>query len=107
MGRPAFPVTRSSVRKRSVGIGGRKTSVSLEDAFWKALGEIGAAQGATRIALITRIDAGRHGINLSSAIRLFVLEFYRERAWNHTPSATAAPSIAPTTGAQAGNLDES
>jgi predicted DNA-binding ribbon-helix-helix protein len=73
MGPPPFPVRSSAVRKRSVVIRGRKTSVSLEDAFWMALGEIGASQGAPRIALIAQIDAGRQGTNLSSAIRLFVL----------------------------------
>ena len=60
--------------KRSFSLAGHRTSVSLEDAFWDALREIAAAQGVSLAGLIARIDAGRAGENLSSAIRVYVLE---------------------------------
>jgi predicted DNA-binding ribbon-helix-helix protein len=91
------PVRSSSVRKRSVVIGGRRTSVSLEDAFWMALREIAVSQRARRTTLIAQIDGRREETNLSSAIRLFVLEFYRQRVWYHTLNATMAPPVAPAT----------
>jgi predicted DNA-binding ribbon-helix-helix protein len=62
----------SSLVKRSVRIAGHATSVSLEGAFWKALGEIAAGRGLSVSALLTLIDAERQG-NLASAIRVFVL----------------------------------
>jgi predicted DNA-binding ribbon-helix-helix protein len=61
---------------------GRKSSVSAEEAFWAALKEIDATQGATVGQLIATIDSERRKrqhINLSSAIRLFVLSYYRSR----------------------------
>jgi predicted DNA-binding ribbon-helix-helix protein len=66
-----------TVVKRSVMIAGHKTSISLEDAFWKALKEIARARGVTLSALVAAIDDGRRGGNLSSAIRVFVLEHHR------------------------------
>jgi predicted DNA-binding ribbon-helix-helix protein len=70
---------KSLVVKRSVAIAGHKTSVSLEEAFWKSLKEIAKRQGVTVSALLAAIDSGRHHGNLSSAIRLFVLNFYRDQ----------------------------
>jgi predicted DNA-binding ribbon-helix-helix protein len=70
----------SSVVKRSVFPAGHKTSVSLEDDFWKALKEISGARQKTQSALIHEIDQARQQGNLSSAIRLFVLKFYRGEA---------------------------
>ena len=58
--------------KRSVRIAGHATSVSLEPAFWEALGELAARRRMSLNALLSAIDAERGG-NLSSAIRLFVL----------------------------------
>ena len=66
------------MKKRSVTLGGHKTSVSLEDAFWKALGEIARRWHVTPSELIEEINASRKG-NLSSALRLFVLEVYKHR----------------------------
>ena len=63
----------AEVRKRSVMIAGHHTSVSLEEAFWQALKQIAEARGRSINRLITEIDAQRSG-NLSSAIRVFVLE---------------------------------
>jgi predicted DNA-binding ribbon-helix-helix protein len=67
----------SSVAKRSIVIGGHKTSVSLEEPFWTALKEIARQRGATLSELVKGIDAGREHSNLSSAIRLFVLAAYQ------------------------------
>jgi len=66
----------SLVLKRSIVVGGHKTSVSLEDAFWSAVKEIASTRNLTLTALVGDIDSGRIG-NLSSAIRLFVLGHYR------------------------------
>ena len=67
---------KSLVIKRSVVIAGHKTSVSLEDAFWKALKEIAHERDMTSSDLVAAIDSGRQQGNLSSAIRLFVLDYY-------------------------------
>jgi predicted DNA-binding ribbon-helix-helix protein len=67
----------SPVVKRSIVIGGHKTSVSLEDAFWKGLKEIASTRDATLSEMVSAIDTGRAHGNLSSAIRLFVLDHYR------------------------------
>jgi len=68
---------KSPVVKRSIVIAGHKTSVSLEDAFWDALKEIATVRSATLSEVVAGIDASRSRGNLSSAIRLFVLEHYR------------------------------
>jgi len=68
---------KSPVVKRSIVIGGHKTSVSLEDAFWRGLKEIAGARDMTLSDLVAAIDTDRQHGNLSSAIRLFVLDFYR------------------------------
>jgi len=68
---------RSSIVKRSVAIGGHKTSVSLEDVFWRALREIAEQRGTTLSALLNDIDLHREHSNLSSHIRMFVLDHYR------------------------------
>jgi predicted DNA-binding ribbon-helix-helix protein len=68
---------KSSVVKRSVVVAGHKTSVSLEDAFWKCLKEIAGNRQTNLSDLVAVIDSQRQHSNLSSAIRLFVLEFYR------------------------------
>ena len=71
---------KSPVVKRSIVIAGHKTSVSLEDAFWRGLKEIAAARNVTLSDLVATIDGGRRQGNLSSAIRLFVLDFYRSQS---------------------------
>ena len=77
---------KSPVVKRSIVIAGHKTSVSLEDAFWTGLKEIATGRGMTLSELVATIDTGRQHGNLSSAIRLFVLDHYRARA----PAAESA-----------------
>lgn len=64
-------------RKRSVTIAGHRTSVSLEDEFWRALGDIAAERGVSASKLISEIDAGRGGRGLSAAIRVYVLAHFR------------------------------
>jgi predicted DNA-binding ribbon-helix-helix protein len=70
---------KSPVIKRSIVIAGHKTSVSIEDAFWTALKEIAQARRESLAELIATIDGARRGNNLSSAIRVFVLDYYRRR----------------------------
>ena len=70
---------KSAVVKRSVIIGGHKTSISLEEAFWSGLKEIAQAQGASLAQTLTEIDTTRQQNNLSSAIRLFVLGHVRDQ----------------------------
>ncbi len=71
---------KSQVVKRSIVIAGHKTSVSLEDAFWKGLKEIAATRNIPLSDLVSTIDNERQHGNLSSAIRLFVLDHYRTQA---------------------------
>jgi len=66
----------SAVLKRSVVIGGHKTSVSLEDKFWGSLKAIAGERNLTLSELVATIDGERQHGNLSSAIRLFVLDYY-------------------------------
>lgn len=68
---------KSPVVKRSIVIAGHKTSVSLEEAFWKGLKEIANNRELTLSDVVASIDTERHNGNLSSAIRLFVLDYYR------------------------------
>jgi len=82
---------KSLITKRSIIIGGHKTSVSLEDAFWKAMKEIAIARGTTLSNLVSSIDADRERGNLSSSIRLFVLDFYRSRLSRQPAKQTAPP----------------
>lgn len=70
---------KSPVVIRSIVIAGHKTSVSLEDAFWKGLKEIAAERNVTLSELVASIDSDRQHGNLSSGIRLFVLDHYRSQ----------------------------
>jgi predicted DNA-binding ribbon-helix-helix protein len=70
---------KSSVSKRSIVIAGHKTSISLEDEFWNSLKEIAHERNVTLGELVATIDANRNHANLSSAIRLFVLDVYRDQ----------------------------
>ncbi|MFG1270815.1 ribbon-helix-helix domain-containing protein [Xanthobacter sp. DSM 14520] len=68
---------RRSELKRSVVVAGRKTSVTLEAPFWEAFQEIARERGITAAALVNEIDARRATTNLSAAIRIYVLDYYR------------------------------
>ncbi len=63
----------AAIGKRSLVIDGHRTSVSLEDAFWQGLRAIAKERGVSLNRLVAEIDRHRDG-NLSSAIRLFVLD---------------------------------
>jgi predicted DNA-binding ribbon-helix-helix protein len=73
------------LRKRSVTIDGHRTSISLEDGFWEELSAIARARQMSLNALVAEIDQGRgagsanQGANLSSALRLYVLDDLRRR----------------------------
>lgn len=69
-------LSMSTLRKRSVMIAGHSTSLSLEEAFWEDLRELARRRGTSITALIAAVDSERQG-NLSSALRLFVLDCYR------------------------------
>lgn len=91
---------KSPVVKRSIVIAGHKTSVSLEDAFWKGLKEIASGRSLTLSDMVASIDTDRRHGNLSSAIRLFVLDYYRAQIGDESskrePSrdvARVAPSV--------------
>ena len=79
---------KSPVIKRSIVIAGHQTSVSLEDAFWKGLKEIADDRDVTLSDLVSSIDTGRQHGNLSSAIRLFVLDHYRNQ-----PTPVPEPAV--------------
>jgi len=70
---------KSAITKRSVVIGGHKTSVSLEEPFWSAVREIAGTQQMTVSSLLRQIDLERRNANLSSAIRVYVLENVRSQ----------------------------
>lgn len=72
------------MRKRSVTIDGHRTSISLEDAFWAELSALAKARGLSLNALVAEIDRSRESapepVNLSSALRLHVLDQLRGRS---------------------------
>ena len=78
--RPSRAAMKSLILKRSIMIAGQKTSVSLEDEFWQALKQIAAGLDMKMAELVHQIGQQREYGNLSSALRLFVLEHYLSRA---------------------------
>jgi predicted DNA-binding ribbon-helix-helix protein len=70
---------KSLITKRSVVIAGHKTSISVEDDFWSSFRDIAQQRHETVCQLVSSINAQRTHPNLSSAIRLFVLGFYRNQ----------------------------
>ncbi|MGV8839400.1 MAG: ribbon-helix-helix domain-containing protein [Bauldia sp.] len=67
--------------KRSIAIAGHRTSISLEEPFWAALAEIAEARALSLSGLVAEIDRERPPrTNLSSAVRMFVLAWFREPA---------------------------
>ena len=71
--------SKSTVAKRSIVVEGHKTSVSLEEPFWTSLKEIASGRRITLSGLVSSIDSDREHGNLSSAVRLFVLDHYRAK----------------------------
>jgi predicted DNA-binding ribbon-helix-helix protein len=84
---------KSLVIKRSIVIAGHKTSVSLEDAFWRGLKEIAQGQQVTLSNMVGEIDNDRRQGNLSSAIRLYVLNNVRARASTFAGNRAGADMI--------------
>jgi len=88
---------KSPIVKHSIVVRGRKTSVSLEGAFWNGMKEISRERRVGLSELITEIGDRRQQGNLSSAIRLFVLDHYKSRAGmssgrsKHEEGATSQP----------------
>jgi predicted DNA-binding ribbon-helix-helix protein len=80
---------KSPVVKRSIVTAGHKTSVSLEEAFWRGLKDIAATRRVSLSDLVGSIDTERQHGNLSSAIRLFVLSHYQTRTTLPDRSFTA------------------
>jgi len=76
----AGQLQKSKIRKRTVYVDGRKKSVSLEPAFWNGLREIARAQNMRATEIVSKLDREPENPNLSSSIRLFVLEHYRTLA---------------------------
>ena len=72
------PAGTARVVKRSIVIAGHRTSVSLEDAFWRALKDLAGRNGVSLAALVASVDAQRGDANLSSALRVFALEQTRK-----------------------------
>ncbi|MEC9368979.1 MAG: ribbon-helix-helix domain-containing protein [Pseudomonadota bacterium] len=70
----------SRPRKRSLMIAGHPTSLSLEDNFWRALLEVAASKGISVATLIEQIDKSRGHAGLSGAVRVYLLEHYRDTA---------------------------
>jgi predicted DNA-binding ribbon-helix-helix protein len=69
-GKPAA----GAILKHSLAIAGHRTSISLERMFWDRLNALARARGMSLAALVTEIDAGRGAANLSSALRVAILE---------------------------------
>lgn len=86
------PLPKSTIRKRSINIDGHKTSVTVEDSFWEALGEIARQRGVSVASLIEKIAREPLSTNLSSGIRLFVLCEARNGCLN-VRRTIAAPNL--------------
>ena len=69
--------TPSSLAIRNVVVAGHRTSVRLEPLMWEALREITRLRGLTLNELITEIDRNREASSLTAAIRVFIVDFYR------------------------------
>ncbi len=86
---------KSLVIKRSIVIAGHKTSVSLEDPFWTGLKTIAERQHTTLSTMVSDIDMQRRQGNLSSAIRLFVLDHVRSQGMARAPEHAGSGALSP------------
>lgn len=86
-----------AIRKRSVTIDGHATSVSLEETFWQALAALASERKMSINALVSEIDRTRApgAVNLSSAIRVYVLEETQRRM--NGANENSLPEVAPPT----------
>jgi predicted DNA-binding ribbon-helix-helix protein len=89
---------KSPVVKRSIVVAGHKTSVSLEEAFWNGMKEISGLRNMTLSELVGEIDGARQQGNLSSAIRLFVLDYFKSRAMAVQPEQKVPGASGPVAG---------
>ncbi|MCW6508510.1 ribbon-helix-helix domain-containing protein [Lichenifustis flavocetrariae] len=72
------PRAASAISKRSMLIAGHPTSISLEEVFWEGLKLVARDRGLSVAALVTEIDESREAANLSSAIRVFLFNRYKD-----------------------------
>ena len=84
---------KSAIAKRSIVVSGHKTSVSLEDPFWQDLKAIAAERRTTLSDLVSTIGTNRQLGNLSSALRLFVLEYHLARCARNHPHAESEQQV--------------
>jgi predicted DNA-binding ribbon-helix-helix protein len=66
--------------KRSFAIRGHRTSISMEEPFWEALHQAAALENSTLAGLVAAIDESRGDAGLSSAVRVWILDYFRKRA---------------------------
>ena len=83
---------KSVIIKRSIVLNGHKTSVSLENEFWEGLRHIADGLKIKVSALVQRIDRERTNRNLSSAIRIYVFNHFREKVVTERPAQTVGSS---------------
>lgn len=96
-------------RKRSVVVSKKRTSVSLEDSFWASLQAIVKMENTTIENYIEKIERKRETPNLSSNLRIAVLEYYQQLAARSMVAGMpegASPSVVPKQGERQGQLAE-
>jgi predicted DNA-binding ribbon-helix-helix protein len=74
------PTVPGRIKKRTVRVGSKRTGITLENQFWQSLKQIAAVEKVDLHALLDLISKERETPNLSSAVRLFVLDYYRKAA---------------------------
>lgn len=89
---PQHILTASRPQKRSFSIAGHRTSISLEEAFWSMLRRAAAQDGISLSQLVARIDRGRGTAGLSSAVRVWVLDYALRNASSRPGAAVATPA---------------
>jgi len=99
-------VMKSAVIKRSIFTNGRKTSVSLENEFWDALHEIADRGNVALSAVVKQINSNRDNINLSSAIRVFVLNYFRPVSRKEATKASYSGRASTNTGSVRARAEE-
>ena len=82
---------KPTIVRHSINLGGHQTSISLEDEFWQSLKDIAASQRLSLRNLVSKIDSERKHGNLSSAVRLFVLNHYKQRCHDTAPLCRHSP----------------
>lgn len=80
------------MEKRSFSIAGHRTSIALEPDFWRGLESMAAERNISLARIVRDIDEARETANLSSAVRLSVLSWYRARAEAISPAVSTGPA---------------